>query len=93
MAQFIGDASPEDLNKAMNYAPPTEPLTPVSKVLRTPEERFKDLPDYPFAPNYVASKFHGDVRIHYVDEGNKGKRETMGCEWWDVITMLWVELS
>ncbi|MEM7413783.1 MAG: haloalkane dehalogenase [Myxococcota bacterium] len=35
-------------------------------VLRTPEDRFADLEDYPFAPNHHA--FEG-VRMHYVDEG------------------------
>ena len=35
--------------------------------LRTPEERFRDLPDYPFAPHYADV---GDsLRVHYVDEG------------------------
>jgi haloalkane dehalogenase len=36
------------------------------EILRTPEERFADLPDYPFAPHYAQV---GEVRIHYVDEG------------------------
>ena len=36
------------------------------KVLRTPEERFENLKDYPFEPRYVDV---GEVRIHYVDEG------------------------
>ncbi len=35
-------------------------------VLRTPDERFENLPDYPFRPNYV--EVHG-LRMHYVDEG------------------------
>jgi len=34
--------------------------------LRTPEERFDNLPDYPFAPHYVMVD---GLRIHYVDEG------------------------
>jgi haloalkane dehalogenase len=36
------------------------------KVLRTPEERFEHLPDFPFVPHYVEVE---DLRIHYVDEG------------------------
>ncbi|MCF4164655.1 haloalkane dehalogenase [Zavarzinia compransoris] len=36
------------------------------KILRTPEARFADLPDYPFAPHHVEL---GPVRMHYVDEG------------------------
>ena len=45
------------------------------KALRTPDERFADLPDYPFAPNYVdvddqdATEPGGTLRVHYLDEG------------------------
>lgn len=35
-------------------------------VIRTPDERFKDMPDFPFKPHYV--EING-LRIHYVDEG------------------------
>ena len=35
-------------------------------ILRTPDERFENLPDYPFKPNYV--EIDG-LRMHYVDEG------------------------
>lgn len=36
-------------------------------VLRTPDERFADLPDFPFEPHYAEV---GDgLRVHYVDEG------------------------
>ena len=40
-------------------------------VLRTPEERFDNLPDYPFAPHYLSiSDFKGgELRLHYLDEG------------------------
>jgi haloalkane dehalogenase len=38
------------------------------EILRTPEERFDNLPDYGFQPNYVDIK---GLRIHYVDEGPK----------------------
>ncbi len=41
-------------------------------VLRTPDERFVDLPDYPFSANYVEVP-SGDgsqmLRMHHVDEG------------------------
>ena len=36
------------------------------RVLRTPEERFENLPDYDFEPHYLQV---GDTRMHYVDEG------------------------
>lgn len=43
-------------------------------ILRTPDERFRDLPEFDFAPNYVEI---GDTRMHYVDEG--GGDETILC--------------
>lgn len=41
------------------------------EVLRTPDERFAGLPDYPFAPHYVElSTDDGTaLRVHYLDEG------------------------
>ena len=36
------------------------------ETLRTPDERFANLPGYPFAPHYIAVD---GLRIHYVDEG------------------------
>lgn len=47
-------------------------LTPIQAeevrpgVLRTPEARFANLEDFPYAPNYLQV---GDIRLHYVDEG------------------------
>ncbi|MBA3743836.1 haloalkane dehalogenase [Sporichthya sp.] len=46
-------------------------------VLRTPDERFADLPGYPFAPHY-AQVCRGDgsdlmLRMHYLDEGPAGQ--------------------
>jgi haloalkane dehalogenase len=45
------------------------------KILRTPEERFADLPDYPFAPRYhdVAP----GMRLHYVDEGPRAAKPVL----------------
>jgi haloalkane dehalogenase len=41
------------------------------KALRTPDDRFATLPDYPFAPHYVdvADGDGGALRVHYLDEG------------------------
>lgn len=36
-------------------------------VLRTPDERFANLPDYPFAPHYL--DVEPRLRMHFVDEG------------------------
>lgn len=43
----------------------------MTKVIRTPQDRFNDLPDYPFAPNWVEvdGGSLGPLRMHYVDEG------------------------
>lgn len=39
-------------------------------VLRTPDDRFTDLPDFPFAPHYLEIGGGEDrVRMHYLDEG------------------------
>jgi haloalkane dehalogenase len=42
--------------------------------LRTPDERFVDLPDYPFAPNFadISDQDGGSLRVHYLDEGPAG---------------------
>lgn len=37
------------------------------QILRTPEERFQNLSDYPFTPNYLDIE---DARVHYIDEGD-----------------------
>lgn len=41
------------------------------KVLRTPENRFANLPDYPFEPHYttIRTAEGADIRIHHIDEG------------------------
>ena len=35
--------------------------------LRTPDERFENLVDWPFEPRYV--NIDGELRVHYIDEG------------------------
>jgi haloalkane dehalogenase len=39
------------------------------EVLRTPDDRFTNLPGYPFAPHYAEVD---GLRLHYVDEGPRG---------------------
>jgi haloalkane dehalogenase len=40
------------------------------RALRTPDDRFDGLPDYPFEPRYVdVPSGDGSLRVHYVDEG------------------------
>jgi haloalkane dehalogenase len=36
-------------------------------LLRTPDDRFADLPDFPFAPHYV--ELEDGIRVHHLDEG------------------------
>ena len=43
------------------------------EILRTPDDRFIDLFDYPFEPHYSQCD---EVRIHYLDEG-EGDNETV----------------
>jgi haloalkane dehalogenase len=43
----------------------------LSEIARTPDERFVDLPGYPFTPHYadVAAEGMPALRMHYLDEG------------------------
>lgn len=40
------------------------------EILRTPDERFRDLPGYPFEPHYA--EVGAGIRMHYLDEGPPG---------------------
>jgi haloalkane dehalogenase len=49
-------------------------------VLRTPDERFANLPGYPFAPQYLEvarGDGSGSLRVHYLDEGPADAAETV----------------
>ena len=46
------------------------------EALRTPDERFVDLPDYDFAPHYV--ELDG-LRMHYLDEGPRDAEHVYLC--------------
>ena len=48
--------------------------------LRTPDERFDDLPGFDFAPHYAevpSGDGTGDLRVHYLDEGPASAPETI----------------
>ncbi|MCG3188679.1 MAG: Haloalkane dehalogenase [Burkholderiaceae bacterium] len=49
-------------------------------ILRTPDERFRDLPGFPWAPHDVAilDGFEG-LRVHYLDEGPRDAAVTALC--------------
>ena len=45
--------------------------------LRTPEERFLNLPNWPFEPNYVDDlPGYEGLQVHYVDEGPRDAEHT-----------------
>jgi haloalkane dehalogenase len=47
--------------------------------LRTPDDRFANLPGFPFAPNYVEvdDGEGGRLRVHYLDEGARDARTVL----------------
>ena len=45
-------------------------------VLRTPDERFQNLKDYPYEPNYMMID---GLRIHYLDEDQKMRIQFSFC--------------
>ncbi|MDU8910765.1 haloalkane dehalogenase [Aestuariicoccus sp. MJ-SS9] len=49
-------------------------------VVRTPDDRFADLPEYAFAPHYVddLTGYEG-LRVHYLDEGPRDAPRTFLC--------------
>lgn len=48
--------------------------------LRTPDDRFANLPDWPYAPHYVEDlPGYGGMRMHYVDEGPREAKTTFLC--------------
>ena len=41
------------------------------EILRTPNERFKNLKDWPYEGKYhIVNSEYGDIRVHYIDEGS-----------------------
>lgn len=52
----------------------------MTKILRTPEERFSNLPNYNFSPHYIdnLAGYEG-IRGHYLDEGDPKSEEVFLC--------------
>jgi haloalkane dehalogenase len=49
-------------------------------VLRTPEERFVNLPGFPFSPHYVNDlEGYKGLRMHYLDEGPRDANQVFLC--------------
>ena len=50
------------------------------EILRTPEERFANLPGFAFAPNYLEDlKGYEGIRVHYLDEGPRDSKDLFLC--------------
>ena len=48
--------------------------------VRTPDERFEDIPDFSYKPNYIEDlKGYEDLRMCYYDEGSKDSKEVFFC--------------
>ena len=55
-------------------------MTSTQQALRTPDERFADLPGWSYAPHYVDDlPGYEGLRMHYVDEGPKDADTTFLC--------------
>ncbi|TFG15711.1 MAG: alpha/beta fold hydrolase [Promethearchaeota archaeon] len=50
------------------------------KILRTPDQRFNNLPDFSYSPNYLQEiAGFGQLRMHFIDEGPKNAKFTFLC--------------
>jgi len=50
------------------------------QALRTPDERFANLSNYNFKPNYIDNlKGYEGLRAHYLDEGSLNSEEVFLC--------------
>ena len=57
-------------------------------VLRTPDDRFENLQDYPFEANYM--EIDG-LRIHYLDEGPKDADPIILIPWRAQLGVIYLE--
>jgi len=52
----------------------------MTRIVRTQDDRFKDLPGFPFEPHYLSDlRGFPDIRIHYLDEGKNEASEIFLC--------------
>jgi pimeloyl-ACP methyl ester carboxylesterase len=50
------------------------------EIIRSPDKRFSDLPNFPYEPNYLDDiGGYQNVRMHYLDEGSKKSKYTFLC--------------
>ncbi len=53
------------------------------EALRTPDDRFQDLPDWPYPPHYIDDlPGYDGLRVHYVDEGPGDARPRVPVPAW-----------
>jgi len=65
VAEFAGSLNPADVLKVAQFAG-IKPGWPEGAVLRTPEDRFQNLPGFPYAPKYTEVE---GLRMAYVEHG------------------------
>jgi len=52
----------------------------MSEIIRTPEERFSNLPDFPYTPRYIEDlQGYEGMRMHYLDEGPQDAAHVFLC--------------
>lgn len=52
----------------------------MASILRTPDERFTNLPQFPFVPHYVDDlPGYEEIRVHYLDEGPPAAGDVFLC--------------
>ncbi len=52
----------------------------MTKILRTPDERFNNLPGFPYLPHYIDDlEGFKDMRMHYIDEGPQDAENVFLC--------------
>jgi haloalkane dehalogenase len=66
VAEVSGSINPADVAKVAQFAR-VQTSWPAGSVLRTPEERFADLPGFPYEPKYVEVE---GLRMAYVEQGS-----------------------
>jgi hypothetical protein len=68
LAEQVEGMNPADIDKVAHFAGVTG-AWPEGSVVRTPDERFQNLPAFPYEPKYVEVE---NLRMAYVDEQARG---------------------
>lgn len=65
VAETSGEVEPSDVRRVA-WTAGVQPTWPPGSVLRSPDERFENLPDFPYEPHYVEVE---SLRMAYVEAG------------------------